>query len=168
MSGAVTHESALGLALRYRAQRVTTPDGVIVAVQDWAHDGAPRKAELLLLHGFSQSHGAWLRQVTSPLAAEYRLVTYDLRGHGDSDKPTAAHFYRDMERWADELKAVIDQSGLQRPILVAWSYAGRVVLDYLSVFGDSGISALVMTNAMAAKIVSHEPVLGGERTRYLT
>ncbi|MDB6014432.1 MAG: hypothetical protein JWL65_6682 [Gammaproteobacteria bacterium] len=128
---------------------MTTPDGVTVAVQDWAHDGAPRKAELLLLHGFSQSHGAWLHQVTSPLAAEYRLVTYDLRGHGDSDKPAAAHFYREKKRWADEVKAVIDQSGLQRPILVAWSYAGRVVLDYLGVFGDSGISALVMANAMS-------------------
>jgi non-heme chloroperoxidase len=122
---------------------------VTIAVQDWAHDGAPRRADVLLLHGFSQSHGAWLYQVTSPLAAEYRLVTYDLRGHGESDKPTAVHFYREKECWANEVKAVIDQCGLHRPILVAWSYAGRVALDYLSVFGDSGIRALVMVNAMA-------------------
>jgi non-heme chloroperoxidase len=142
-------ESAPGRTLRYRSRRVTTPDGVTVAVQDWAHEGAPRKAELLLLHGFSQAHGAWLHQVTSPLAAEYRLVTYDLRGHGDSDKPTAAHFYREPERWAGEVNAVIDQSGLQRPILVAWSYAGRVALDYLSVLGDAGIGGLVMAGATA-------------------
>jgi non-heme chloroperoxidase len=133
--------------LRYRARRATAPDGVTVAVQDWALDGTLHKAELLLLHGFSQAHGSWLHQVTSPLAAEYRLVTYDLRGHGDSDKPTAPHFYRETERWAAEVKAVIEQSGLQRPILVAWSYSGRVALDYLSVFGDSGISGLVMANA---------------------
>ena len=90
-------------------------------------------------------------------------MTYDLRGHGDSDKPTAAHFYRDKERWADELKAVIDESGLQRPILVAWSYAGRVVLDYLGVFGDSGISALVMANAT----VKSDPALMGPATGLL-
>ncbi len=149
MSEVVTHESALGLALRYRARRVTTPDGVTIAVQDWAQDGKPHKADVLLLHGFSQSHGAWLRQVTSPLASEYRLVTYDLRGHGDSDKPAAAHFYREAERWAGEVKAVIEQTGLRRPVVVAWSYAGRVALDYLSVFGDSGISALVMVDAMS-------------------
>jgi pimeloyl-ACP methyl ester carboxylesterase len=122
---------------------------VTLAVQDWSQDGASHKADVLLLHGFSQSHGAWLHQVTSPLASEYRLVTYDLRGHGESGKPAAAHFYRETERWAGEVKAVIEQSGLRRPILVAWSYAGRVVLDYLSVFGDSGISALVMVDAMS-------------------
>jgi non-heme chloroperoxidase len=163
LSGAITHESALGLELRYRARRVTTPDGLTVAVQDWAHDDAPRKADVLLLHGFSQSHGAWLNQVTSPLAAEYRLVTYDLRGHGASDKPTAAHFYRDKERWANEVKAVIDQAGLHLPVLVAWSYAGRVALDYLSVFGDSGIRALVMANAMAKS----DPALMGPATGLL-
>jgi len=149
LSGAVTQESALGRTLRYRPRQVTTPDGVTVAVQDWAHDEAPRKAELLLLHGFSQAHEAWVHQLTGPLAAEYRLVTYDLRGHGDSEKPPAAHFYREPERWAGEVKAVIDQSGLQRPILVAWSYSGRVALDYLSAFGDAGISGLVMVGATA-------------------
>lgn len=126
-----------------------TPDGVTLAVQDWSQDGTSPKADLLLLHGFSQSHEAWLHQVTSPLASEFRMVTYDLRGHGDSDKPAAAHFYREPERWAGEVKAVIEQTGLHRPIVVAWSYAGRIVLDYLSVFGDSGITALVMVDAMS-------------------
>ncbi len=147
--GYVNQESALGRTLRYRALRVAAPDGVTVAVQDWAPDGAPRKAELLLLHGFSQAHGAWLHQVTSPLSQEFRLVTYDLRGHGDSDKPADAHFYREADRWAGEVKAVIEQTELQHPILVAWSYSGRVALDYLKVFGDSSIGGLVMVNATA-------------------
>lgn len=139
--------SALGYTVRYRACEALTPDGVTVAVQDWSADGAPRKAELLLLHGFSQAHGSWLHQVASPLAGEYRLVTYDLRGHGESGKPAEAHFYREPARWANEVRAVIEQTGLQRPILVPWSYAGRVALDYLSVFGDAGISGLILVDA---------------------
>ena len=146
----VIHESVLGRSCRHRPLRVVTPDGVTVAVQDWAPDAAPRRAEILFLHGFSQAHQAWLHQVSSSLAEDFRLVTYDLRGHGDSDKPTDAAFYRDPQRWADEVDAVIGQSGLRRPILVAWSYSGRVALDYLSVFGDAGISGLVMVNATSS------------------
>jgi non-heme chloroperoxidase len=145
--GEVTEKWALGRTLRYRAMRVATPDGLNIAVQDWAPDGARRKAELLLLHGFSQSHGAWFHQVTGPLAREFRLVTYDLRGHGESDKPVDPHHYRTGALWARELQAVIDASALQRPILVAWSYSGRVALDYLSLFGDAGLAGLVMVNS---------------------
>jgi pimeloyl-ACP methyl ester carboxylesterase len=145
----IIQESVLGHALRYRAVPIVTPDGLSLAAQDWAPDGASRQAELLFLHGFSQSHEAWLHQVSSSLAREFRLVTYDLRGHGRSDQPSEAQYYREPARWADEVDAVIEQTGLTRPILVAWSYSGRVVLDYLSVFGDAGISGLIMVNATA-------------------
>ncbi len=133
---------------QYTPARVLAPDGVAVAVQDW---GAPatsgRARDVLFLHGFSQSHQSWLHQVAGPLAQQFRLVTYDLRGHGDSDKPVEPHFYQEPQRWAAEVKAVIDQLGLYRPILVAWSYAGRIALDYLSCFGEGALGGLVMVNA---------------------
>lgn len=133
---------------RHASSRVLTPDGVAVAVQDWGAPGeAGRLPDVLLLHGFSQSHKAWALQVGSPLARRLRLVTYDLRGHGDSDKPTSAEHYQDPQRWADEVHAVITSLGLHRPVLVAWSYAGRIALDYLSEYGDAGISGLLMVNA---------------------
>jgi pimeloyl-ACP methyl ester carboxylesterase len=102
---------------------------------------------LLLIHGYSQSHLCWLRQVSGPLAQEFDLVSYDLRGHGDSDKPLQPQHYREPSRWADEVRAVIDESGLQRPIVVVWSYAGRVILDYLNVYGAQGLGGLVMVSA---------------------
>jgi non-heme chloroperoxidase len=139
----------------HRRLRVLAPDGVGVAVQDWAPDAGRREADILLLHGFSQAHGAWRHQVASDLAQRFRLVTYDLRGHGDSDKPAGAHYYREGRRWADELDAVIAQSGLHRPIVVAWSYAGRVVLDYLAAYGDARIAGLVMVNATSSASPAH-------------
>ncbi len=63
--GELTHAVGCGRPLRYKAMRVAAPDGVVVSVQDWAPDSAPRKADILLLHGFSQSHEVWLPQVTS-------------------------------------------------------------------------------------------------------
>ena len=128
--------------------RVVAPDGVAVAVQDWASPGpAADKPDVLLIHGFSQSHGCWLQQVASPLAQSARLVTYDLRGHGASDKPDTAAAYQSSAAWADEVHSVITQTGLHKPVLVAWSYAGRIVLDYLQRHGDAGVSGLVMVNA---------------------
>jgi non-heme chloroperoxidase len=133
-------------APQHATQRVVAPDGVTVAVQDWAVPGA-RRHDVLLLHGFSQSHQSWLKQVASPLAQEFRLVTYDLRGHGASDKPDDPLYYRDTARWAGEVNAVITATQLHRPVVVAWSYSGRILLDYLSHYGHQNVSGLVFANA---------------------
>src|SRR5262249_58878322 len=74
-------------------------------------------------------------------------VTYDLRGHGNSDKPLEAARYRDGKAWADELQAVIDAAGLKRPVLVGWSYAGRVISDYVTYRGANGISGIDFVDA---------------------
>ena len=63
---------------------VQTPDGLNIAVQEW---GNPAGRAIVFIHGFSQLHLSWSRQYGSALAREFRLITYDLRGHGQSDKP---------------------------------------------------------------------------------
>lgn len=145
MSDAPVTLHALGREAQYRSFRVCTPDGVSLAAQDWRRSTSGR--DVLLIHGYSQSHLSWLKQVSGPLAGEFRLVSYDIRGHGQSDKPLEPRFYREPERWADEVAAVIQQAGLQRPVLVFWSYAGRIALDYLGNRGDSDVSGLVFVNA---------------------
>lgn len=129
-----------------RTLRVRTPDGPSIAAQDWSRSDEPA-AELLLLHGYSQAHPCWLRQIESPLTRQFRLVTYDLRGHGSSEKPADARYYREAWRWAAELRAVIEQLRLRRPVVLAWSYAGRILLDYLAVHGDSKLAGAVFVAA---------------------
>jgi len=129
----------------YRSLEAGTPDGLRIAVQDWARPESGR--DVLLIHGYSQSNLSWLKQVSGPLAQKFRLVTYDIRGHGGSDKPLDAEFYGDAERWAGEIEAVIGAAGLDHPVLVFWSYAGRIALDYLRCRGHGGISGLVFVSA---------------------
>jgi pimeloyl-ACP methyl ester carboxylesterase len=138
--------------LRYRPLHVRTPDGLDISAQDWGREapGAAPARDVLLIHGMSQSHQCWLRQLTSPLRDRYRFVSYDLRGHGDSDKPLSTHYYRDGSRWAGEVKAVIDAAGLVQPVLVAWSYGGRVALDYVQWAGADAVSGLVMAAATSS------------------
>ncbi len=59
-----------------------------------------------------------------------RIVTFDIRGHGLSEKPSGPEHYADGRLWADDVAAVIEQTGLERPVLVAWSYGGYIVTDY--------------------------------------
>jgi pimeloyl-ACP methyl ester carboxylesterase len=140
--------------LPYKAYTVKAPDGVALAVQEWGNPSGP---EILFIHGFSQSNLSWGRQVKSDLAKEFRIVTFDLRGHGSSDKPLVPEAYKESRRWADDIDAIIKQVGLRKPVLVGWSYGGRVMNDYLTHYGDGAIAGL---NYVAATSTVKAGVLG--------
>jgi len=123
---------------------VKTPDGVDISAREW---GNPEGWPILFVHGLAQSHLSFLRQFASRLCDRYRLLAYDLRGHGESAKPLDPSFYNDGQRWADELEAAIDAFGATRPILVGWSLGGRVLRQYLMHYGDRRISGLHFVSA---------------------
>lgn len=95
---------------------------------------------ILFIHGFSQCWLAWDRQLRSDLAANYRLVAMDLRGHGASDKPRAG--YDDSRLWADDVDAAIRELGLEQPVLCGWSYGPLVILDYIRHYGEDAIGGI--------------------------
>ncbi len=107
--------------------------------------GNPDGQPVLFIHGFSQSRLAWSKQLESDLAADLRLVALDLRGHGLSDKPRDA--YGDPRLWADDVRAVVEALGLERPILSGWSYAGLVIGDYLRAYGEDRIGGINLVGA---------------------
>ena len=113
--------------------------GLRLHVREWGKaDGPP----ILFMHGFSQSHLCWAKQYQSALAEEFRLVAYDLRGHGMSEAPLEPEHYTDGQLWADDLAAIIAQLGLDRPVLVGWSYGSFVICDYLRAHGQEHIAAV--------------------------
>jgi non-heme chloroperoxidase len=130
--------------MKNKPLNVTTPDGLTISAQEY---GNPNGPGIVFIHGFSQSHLSWMRQTDSDLTKEFHIVTYDLRGHGNSDKPLEAARYRDSKAWGDEVQAVIDAAGLKRPVLVGWSYAGRVISDYVATHGVGGISGINFVDA---------------------
>ncbi len=84
------------------------------------------------------------------MLAGFRVVSFDLRGHGDSDKPTDEAAYADGARWADDLAAVIAAAGLRRPVLVGWSLGGLVILHYLKRHGNKGIAGINLVDAVTS------------------
>jgi non-heme chloroperoxidase len=126
--------------------------GLKLHAREW---GNPKGPPLLFIHGWSQSDLCWLNQVRGGLARTSRIVTFDLRGHGLSDKPLGPEHYASGQLWADDVAAVIDQTSLEQPVIVAWSYGGYIVADYLRAYGDAHISGI---NLVAAAAFVRPPV----------
>lgn len=137
-----------------RTHRIEGGGGLTLNV---AARGPANAPAILFLHGWSQSHRCWSKQFESPLADDLRLVAMDLRGHGDSEAPLAPECYSDGALWADDVRNVIDALALENPVIVAWSYGGFVVSDYLRVYGDAGIAGI---NFVGAAVVSGKPWFG--------
>ena len=107
--------------------------GLRLHVREWGKaDGPP----ILFIHGLSQNHLCWVKQYDSALADEFRLVAYDLRGHGMSEAPLEPDHYTDGQLWADDIAAIIDQLDLVQPVLVGWSYGPFVICDYVRAHGQ--------------------------------
>ncbi len=103
-------------------------------------------------------HLTWWQQVTdSRLAKKFRMITFDLPGHGGSDKPCDPAVFNNGAHYADTLNAVITASGLKKPVLVGWSYGTRVVRDYLTRYGDSHIGGI---NFVGSAVSSDPRLLG--------
>jgi pimeloyl-ACP methyl ester carboxylesterase len=128
--------------VRYRV--VEGVDGVPLNVVE-AGDAA--RPGLLLVHGIGQSTQSFENQLHSSLAQEFHLVAYDLRGHGNSGKPWNREAYVDSTKWAGDLERVRVATGLERPVLVGWSYGTVVAADYLRHYGASGLAGIALIGA---------------------
>ncbi|MEQ7917665.1 alpha/beta hydrolase [Xanthomonas sp. WHRI 1810A] len=124
---------------------VTAPDGVSLAVQE---SGDPDGPAIIFIHGLLGSHLNWDQQVDSPLLQRYRIITYDMRGHGQSGKPSAAIAYAEGARWADDLAAIMKTAKVTRPVLAGWSLGGTVISNYLAKYGDQQIAGAVYVDGV--------------------
>ena len=127
------------IAGRMQVHTVTGGGGVRLHVREWGNaDGPP----ILFIHGWSQNHLCWERQYESALRDEFRLVAFDLRGHGMSEAPPGPGPYTDDRFWADDLAAVISQLDVERAVLVGWSYGAFVICDYIRAYGQDRVAAI--------------------------
>jgi non-heme chloroperoxidase len=137
----------------HRPFTVKTPDGFNISAQEW---GNPSGREIVFIHGFMQSHLSWSKQVRDPgLAQQFRMISYDFRGHGGSDKIMDQDLYGNGEAYAKELNAVIQAASLRKPVLVGWSYGSRIISDYLARYGSRGIAGINFVGAVGNSDPAH-------------
>lgn len=133
-------------AQEYERYEVTAPDGVTLSVQEWGNPDGPA---ILFVHGYAQSHMNWQEQVRdAELAKEFRMITFDLRGHGMSDKPRDAAYYQEGERWSGDVASILERLEVTDPVIVASSMGGRVVGDYVVHYGHETLGGVVGVGAI--------------------
>jgi non-heme chloroperoxidase len=116
---------------------LTTDDGVRLRYADRGAGGPP----IVLVHGWKGSHRLWDVTVAR-LAERRRVVAFDLRGMGESDKPRGAYSFDEL---AGDLGFVLRALELDDVTLVGWSMGCTVSLYYLD-HGGGRVGRLVLVN----------------------
>lgn len=111
--------------------RTLVVDGAEIAYRAWGDVGDPG---LLLVHG-GAAHAGWWDHLAPQLAADRRVVAFDLSGHGDSDWRADLYTYA---LWARESGAVAADAGIadDRLVVVGHSMGGIVSMHASVLFPD--------------------------------
>lgn len=116
---------------------ITAGDGTRIA-----YDVQGTGPSLILLHGGEQNRHYWHNLgYVSRLSPTYRVITIDIRGNGESDKPEDPAFYA-YDRHMHDVLAVADACTVDQFALWGFSYGGSIG-RYLAAHGDR-VRAFVM------------------------
>ena len=121
-------------------QYVTTTDQTKLYVKDW---GAGRP--VILMSGWPLSSDSWDDQAMALANAGYRTIAYDRRGFGRSSQPWSGY---DYDTLADDLAAVIDQTGAKDAVLVGFSMGGGEVARYMSRHGGKSVVQAALVSSV--------------------
>lgn len=111
-----------------------------LAVETRCPDGHPT---LLFAHGFGQTRGAWSGTAVALAQAGCRCVTFDARGHGESDRVPGGNYH--MDQFADDLRRLAVAQP-QPPVLVGASMGGLLGLVLAGEVRPSPFRALVLVD----------------------
>ncbi|XP_043281644.1 epoxide hydrolase 4-like [Venturia canescens] len=89
---------------------------------------------LLLLHGFPDCWLTWREQI-SPLSEHFRVVALDLKGFGDSDKPSNRRSYK-IEILIDELRQFVLALGVKNCSIIGHDLGGLLGWYMLALHGE--------------------------------
>jgi pimeloyl-ACP methyl ester carboxylesterase len=100
--------------------KVTLPSGLRLHYQR-----VGQGPDLVMIHGITGNLAAWHLQIVPILSDRFRILTYDLRGHGMSDVPPTGYTPDDM---AGDLLGLLDALEIERPALAGHSFGADIAL----------------------------------------
>lgn len=117
---------------------------------------------VVLIHGWPLSAEAWKAQVGPLRDAGYRVVAYDRRGFGRSDKPDSGY---DYDTLAADLAGVLDDLDLRDVTLVGFSMGGGEVARYIADHGESRLRSVVFAAAVPPYLMKRDDNPDGPLTQ---
>ena len=104
-------------------------------------DRSAGKPAFVFVHGTSCNRSFFAPQAEH-FARRHRVVSVDLRGHGESDKPPGPY---PIAAYADDIAYIIEQVGLSKVVAVGHSMGGVIVLQ-LAAAHPGSVAAIVMVD----------------------
>lgn len=83
---------------------------------------------VLLSHGYAATSSMWAGQLDA-LSDRYRVIAWDMRGHGQSDSPGDPELYSEAATIAD-MVAILDECGAQKAVIGGLSLGGYMSLAF--------------------------------------
>ncbi|CAG4887315.1 alpha/beta fold hydrolase [Paraburkholderia saeva] len=106
----------------------------------YAPQSEDARATVVLIHGVGMNQTVWSPQIGA-LTTSYRVVVYDMLGHGDSALPTAAPT---LEEYASQLKALLDAMHIERAHVVGHSMGALVALEFALRYPQRTLSVVTL------------------------
>ena len=119
--------------------RTMEVNGVSLAVDDRGAGDA-----VVLLHGFPELAYSWRNQIPALVDAGYRVISFDQRGYGGSDKPEGVEEY-DLAHLVDDVTGVLDRLGIGQATIVGHDW-GSIVAWTVAVTRPERVSRVVSLN----------------------
>lgn len=116
-------------------------NGIRISYTDSGGDGRP----VVLIHGWPLSGASWSEQVPALTEAGYRVITYDRRGFGASDKPDTGY---DYDTFTEDLAGLLELLEVTDATIVGFSMGGGEVARYLGSRGSERIHSAVFAAAV--------------------
>jgi non-heme chloroperoxidase len=123
-----------------RSSYITANDGTQIYYKDWGA-GPP----VVFAHGWPLDADAWDDQLMFLASRGYRTIAHDRRGHGRSGQPWTGN---NMDTYADDLAALLEQLDLNEVTLVGHSTGGGEVTRYIGRHGTGRVAKLVLIGAI--------------------
>ena len=124
---------------------VTASSGLLSSTKLHVEDTGGPGRPVVLIHGWPLSGESWQEQVAALSEAGLRVVRYDRRGFGRSDKPAGGY---DYDTLSDDLDGVLKELDLRDVTLVGFSMGGGEVARYVSRHGQDRLRSVVFAGAV--------------------
>lgn len=106
---------------------------------------------IVLIHGWSQSKEAFAAQVEE-LSKDFKVVSYDLRGHGESERTEKG---LTLDRLAKDLKELIQHLEIDQVLLAGWSMGASTIFNYTKDYGMENLAGIVLFD-MTPKLLNDD------------